>query len=196
MLNIAMFLYHYSYGKHHFFYPFADVDIQDNYKRLWLWPLFSYGDNRYGESDFFLFSYINTSYKKSIGIFSPLLFSYSYYYENYNKTVSESSIFPYGILWRADAKKDSFDQQILGGAIYRNSKNVDSRHFSLLYKFFSYHRFKNNEKWEFFPFIKVLKNHNSHSYSFCWNFLEKHNGGGHIFFIPYGEKSGIQITGS
>ena len=44
------------------------------------------------------------------------------------------------------------------------------------------------EKWEFFPFIKVLKNHDGHSYSFCWNFLEKHNGGGHIFFIPYGEK--------
>lgn len=94
------------------------------------------------------------------------------------------------MLWYAENASDYFKQRILGGTIYNNSKDADRRYFSLLYKFFSYHRFKDDVKWEFFPFVRILNTSRGNSWSFCWNLLEKHDGGGHIFFIPWGEEQG------
>ena len=62
-----------------------------------------------------------------------------------------------------------------------------SRRFSLLYKLFSYHRYNEDVKIEFFPFVKIMQTSAGDSWSFCWRLLEKHDGGGHIFFIPWGD---------
>ena len=92
-----------------------------------------------------------------------------------------------GALWSSKVEEDKYDYRMLGGLLFRNRKDADSRRFSLLYKFFSYHRFKDDVKWEFFPFIKIMETAKGDSWSFCWRLLEKHDGGGHIFFIPWGK---------
>ena len=92
-----------------------------------------------------------------------------------------------GALWSSKVEEDEYDYRMLGGLLFRNRKDAESRRFSLLYKFFSYHRFKDDVKWEFFPFIKIMETAKGDSWSFCWRLLEKHDGGGHIFFIPWGK---------
>ena len=184
-LNIGLLLYHYSHGKHHVFYPFADIDIGENYKEFWLWPLFIYGENRYHDVPFYLFDYINNKDRRRINIFNPLLFSYDYCKDF---QTSEMKILPFGSLWYAETGPENFDHRLLGGAVYLNMKDDDSRRFSLLYKFFSYHRYGKDVKWEFFPFIKIMETPRGDSWSFCWHLLEKHDGGGHIFFIPWGSR--------
>ena len=208
MLNIAMLLYHYSYGKHHFFYPFADFDFKD--KIFWVWPLFNYRDGSRNEAPFFLFNFeFITGAEEDkpldnyrLKILDPLLFSLEYR----KNSTAEVEILPFGFLWSSyvrtgysacrmlggalwysKTEAGNFDHRILGGVVWRNSKDEDTRRLSLLYKFFSYHRFKDDVKWEFFPFIKIMKTANGSSWSFCWRLLEKHDGGGHIFFIPWGK---------
>ena len=191
MLNIGMLLYHYSQGDHRVMYPFADVNFKDGARECWLWPLFSYG--RYGSNGapFFLFKYQdsideknNERWQYEFSILEPLLFEYQY-----SKSVDEAvtRILPWGLLWYSNNIKDYFDHRVLGGLLYHNSKNPENRRFSLLYKFFSYHRFRNDVKVEFFPFVKIMKTARGDSWSFCWRLLEKHDGGGHIFFIPWGK---------
>ncbi len=196
MLNVAMVLYHYSEGNHHVFYPFFDVNAGKHHREFWLWPLGYYGFNKRADAPFFLFSYSNfdsswqgsgftTAFdEKRIQILSPLVFDYTLHKETQKST---TEVLPFGALWYAECGKDSFDHRVLGGALFRNAKNKHSRRFSLLYKLFSYHRFKGDVKWEFFPFIKIMETSKGSSWSFCWRLLEKHDGGGHIFFIPWGK---------
>ena len=191
MLNIGILLYHYSRGKHHVFYPFADVDIQDHYRKIWLWPLFNYGEGRHNDAPFFLFDYellANTKTEKDgdnyrVRILYPLLFEHKYQ----KRIGSKTELLPWGSLWYSKIGDGEFDCRVLGGAVFRNSKDAEQHNFSLLYKFFSYHRYRDDVKWEFFPFVKILETSRGNSWSFCWRLLEKHAGGGHIFFIPWGE---------
>jgi len=203
MLNIGMLLYHYSYGKHHVFYPIADADFEKDAQQFWLWPLFKYSENYDWFSPFFLFEYQNHKSSSCLRIFYPLLLEF----ESYKDIPRHSlEIFPYGLLWKSELKDgkydcrvlatllwhsehspEMYDYEVLCGLLFRNSKDADSRRFSLLYKFFSYHHFKDDVKWEFFPFIKIMETAKGDSWSFCWRLLEKHDGGGHIFFIPWGK---------
>ena len=48
----------------------------------------------------------------------------------------------------------------------------------------------NDVKLEFFPFVKIMETAKGDSWSFCWRLLEKHDGGGYIFFIPRGKSEG------
>ena len=191
MLNIAMLLYHYSGGMHRVFYPFFDINSGENHKEFWLWPLGYYGFNKHSEAPFFLFDYSDSDHqwysKREIKIFSPLIFNYEYL-----KTEEKSTtrVLPWGALWYAENDKESFDRRILGGMVFRHSKSKNFSRFSLLYKLFSYHRFKGDVKWEFFPFVKIMKTARGDSWSFCWRLWEKHDGGGHIFFIPWGKREG------
>lgn len=201
MLNIGMLLYHYSYGKHHVFYPIADADFEKDAQQFWLWPLFKYSENYDWFSPFFLFEYQNHKSSSCLRIFYPLLFQHESY--PHSRT---TQILPWGLLWKSyitaqqteckvlcgalwssKVEEDEYDYRMLGGLLFRNRKDADSRRFSLLYKFFSYHRFKDDVKWEFFPFIKIMETAKGDSWSFCWRLLEKHDGGGHIFFIPWGK---------
>ena len=201
MLNIGMLLYHYSYGKHHVFYPIADADFEKDAQQFWLWPLFKYSENYDWFSPFFLFEYQNHKSSSRLRIFYPLLFQHESY--PHSRT---TQILPWGLLWNSyitaqqteckvlcgalwssKVEEDEYDYRMLGGLLFRNRKDADSRRFSLLYKFFSYHRFKDDVKWEFFPFIKIMETAKSNSWSFCWRLLEKHDGGGHFFFIPWGK---------
>ena len=199
VLNIGILLYHYSYGKHHFFYPLADADFEKDSQQFWLWPLFKYSENRDWFSPFFLFEYQNHKSSSHLRIFYPLLFQHESY--PHSRT---TQILPWGLLWksyitayRAECKalcgalwssnfeENEYDYRMLGGLLFRNSKDESSRRFSLLYKLFSYHKFKDDVKWEFFPFVKIMKTAKGDNWSFCWKLLEKHDGGGHIFFIPW-----------
>ena len=201
MLNIGMLLYHYSYGKHHVFYPIADADFEKDAQQFWLWPLFKYSENYDWFSPFFLFEYQNHKSSSRLRIFYPLLFQHESY--PHSRT---TQILPWGLLWKSyitaqqteckvlcgalwssKVEEDKCDYRMLGGLLFRNRKDAESRRFSLLYKFFSYHRFKDDVKWEFFPFVKIMETAQSNSWSFCWRLLEKHDGGGHIFFIPWGK---------
>ena len=204
MLNIGMLLYHYSYGKHHVFYPIADADFEKDAQQFWLWPLFKYSENYDWFSPFFLFEYQNHKSSSRLRIFYPLLLEF----ESYKDIPRHSlEIFPYGLLWKSELKDgkydcrvlatllwhsehspEMYDYEVLCGLLFRNRKDADSRRFSLLYKFFSYHRFKDEVKWEFFPFVKIMETAKGDSWSFCWRLLEKHDGGGHIFFIPWGKR--------
>ena len=196
-----MLLYHYSGGNHRFFYPLAGMKFDDYPKRAWIWPLFKYASWGYTEPPFFLFNCTSNSFK----VLESLLLEFSY------KDISSYSldIFPFGLLWKFKLKNgehycsllatllwysrhspEMFDYQVLRGLLFRNSKDTDSHRFSLLYKFFTYHRFKDDVKWEIFPFVKIMETAKGKSWSFCWRLLEKHDGGGHIFFIPYGKDSG------
>ena len=202
MLNIGMLLYHYSYGKHHVFYPIADADFEKDAQQFWLWPLFKYSENYDWFSPFFLFEYQNHKSSSRLRIFYPLLFQHVSYLHS-----RTTQILPWGLLWNSyitaqqteckvlcgalwssKVEEDEYDYRMLGGLLFRNSKDADSRRFSLLYKFFSYHRFKDEVKWEFFPFIKIMETSKGNSWSFCWRLLEKHDGGGHFFFIPWGKR--------
>ena len=201
MLNVGILLYHYSYGKHHFFYPIADADFEKDAPQLWLWPLFKYSENCYNYFPFFLFEYQNNKSSSSLRIFHPLLFEHKSYPHS-----RSTQILPWGLLWKSyitasraeckalcgalwlsDVGENEYDFRVLGGLLFRNSKDEISSRFSLLYKFFSYHKFKDDVKWEFFPFVKIMKTSDGDSWSFCWRLLEKHDGGGHIFFIPWGK---------
>ena len=201
MLNIGMLLYHYSYGKHHVFYPIADADFEKDAQQFGLWPLFKYSENYGWFSPFFLFEYQNLKSSSRLRIFYPLLFQHESY--PHSRT---TQILPWGLLWNSyitaqqteckvlcgalwssKVEEDKCDYRMLGGLLFRNRKDAESRRFSLLYKFFSYHRFKDDVKWEFFPFIKIMETAKGDSWSFCWRLLEKHDGGGHIFFIPWGK---------
>ena len=203
MLNIGMLLYHYSYGKHHVFYPIADADFEKDAQQFWLWPLFKYSENYDWFSPFFLFEYQNHKSSSRLRIFYPLLFQHESY--PHSKT---TQILPWGLLWNSyitaqqteckvlcgalwssKVEEDEYDYRMLGGLLFRNRKDAESRRFSLLYKFFSYHRFKDDVKWEFFPFVKIMETAKGDSWSFCWRLLEKHDGGGHIFFIPWGKNN-------
>ena len=204
-LNIALLLYHYSGGNHYVFYPFANADFQEESQEFWLWPLVNYTVNDRNWAPLFLFEYQKSDHNKhtEFNILRPLLFQYKHYKGIKEKTVKilpegilwKSTVTPYrsshrflgGTLWNSSAEEKNFKQTILGGAVYRNSRSENSRRFSLLYKFFSYHRFKNDVKWEFFPFVKVMETSKGRSWSFAWRLLEKHDGGGHIFFIPWGK---------
>lgn len=188
MLNIAMLLYHYSYGKHHFFYPFADIDWAETYQQCWLWPVFNYGRYTSNDTPFFLFSYdiIGSGRKEDLEthrlrILYPLLFEHKY-----RKDYTKTKILM-GLLWNSYFDKDDYDCNLLYGALFRNSRDEKSRRFSLLYKLFSYHRYNEDVKIEFFPFVKIMQTSAGDSWSFCWRLLEKHDGGGHIFFIPWGD---------
>lgn len=191
MLNLAMLLYHYSHGRHYIFYPIADVDIRDDSKQVWLWPLFHYGERARNHFPLFLFDYESFSKKTpegtpdnySIRILYPLLFEHEYH----NDGTAETALLPGGLLWKSRVTDTGYDHRILGGAFFRSSEDKTSRHFSLLYKFFSYRRFNDDVKWEFFPFVKILETAQGGNWSFCWRLLEKHDGGGYIFFIPYGK---------
>ena len=204
MLNIGMLLYHYSYGKHHVFYPIADADFEKDAQQFWLWPLFKYSENYDWFSPFFLFEYQNHKSSSCLRIFYPLLFQHESY--PHSRT---TQILPWGLLWNSyitaqqteckvlcgalwssKVAENAYDFRVLWGAACLNNKDAESRRFSLLYKFFSYHRFKDEVKWEFFPFIKIMETSKGNSWSFCWRLLEKHDGGGHIFFIPWGKSEG------
>ena len=205
MLNIALLLYHYSNGDHYVFYPFADADFQKDHQSCWLWPLFNYGKNHDNEAPLFLFEYKKDNRYLpdlcKINMLRPLLFQYKH-----QAGETELKVLPWGLLWYSDVLSEraeykvmggtlwsskiagnKYDHRLLGGAVFRSSKDETARRFSLLYKFFSYHRFKTDVKWEFFPFIKILETPQGNSWSFCWRLLEKHEGGGHIFFIPWGK---------
>ena len=206
MLNIGMLLYHYSYGKHHVFYPIAEVDFEKNAQQFWLWPLFKYS-KRYDRSfPFFLFDCesMPDGSLVNVKLLYPFLFEYQYIK---NLSCHKTEILPWGALWYSDitakdaecrllcgalwsskVAENAFVFRVLWGAAGLNSKDAESRRFSLLYKFFSYHRFKDEVKWEFFPFIKIMETAKGNSWSFCWRLLEKHDGGGHIFFIPWGKR--------
>lgn len=193
MFNLAMLLYHYSLDTHRFFYPFFNVSSGKHSREFWLWPLVYYGFNHSVTFAPFLFSYSESDYSwqgngvtldfdaTRIKVLSPLLFDYEY---RNGTQKSTTKVLPWGALWYAKSGKDDFDHRILGGALYRNSKSKNSRRFSLLYKLFSYHRYKQDVKWEFFPFIKIVGTPKGNSWSFFWRLLEQHDGGGHIFFIP------------
>ena len=206
MLNIGMLLYHYSYGKHHVFYPIADADFEKDAQQFWLWPLFKYSENYDSSFPVFLFDCesMPDGSLVHVKLLYPFLFEYQYIK---NLSCHKTEILPWGALWYSDitakdaecrllcgalwsskVAENAYDFRVLWGAACLNSKDADSRRFSLLYKFFSYHRFKDEVKWEFFPFIKIMETSKGNSWSFCWRLLEKHDGGGHIFFIPWGKR--------
>ena len=205
-MNIGMLLYHYSGGDHHFFYPLADMKFGDDSQWAWIWPLFNYYSNGGSTAPFFLFNYESNSLLRRFKLFDPLLLEF----ESYKDIPRHSlEIFPYGLLWKSELKDgkydcrvlatllwhsehspEMYDYEVLCGLLFRNRKDAESRRFSLLYKFFSYHRFKDDVKWEFFPFVKIMETAKGDSWSFCWRLLEKHDGGGYIFFIPFGKSEG------
>ena len=203
MLNIGMLLYHYSGGDHHFFYPLADMKFADDSQWAWIWPLFHCSINGKSHVPLFLFDYTSNSFLRRFSLLGELLLEF----RSYKDTPRHSlQILPFGVLWKSELYEgkydcrvlatllwhsehspEMYDYEVLCGLLFRNRKDAGSRRFSLLYKFFSYHRFKDDVKWEFFPFVKIMETAKGDSWSFCWRLLEKHDGGGHIFFIPWGK---------
>ena len=204
--NFALWLYHYSRGQHKILYPLGCLDVSEVSARCWFWPLFNYGNGKHNDAPGFLFDYESMPDGSlfHLKLLYPFLFEYKYIKNlSYHKT----EILPWGALWYSDitaraaecrllggalwsskVDENAYDSRVLWGAAFLNSKDADSRRFSLLYKLFSYHKFKDDVKWEFFPFVKIMKTAGGDSWSFAWRLLEKHDGGGHIFFIPWGKR--------